>query len=902
MRDRSGRWLYAFGLPAAAMLLVGGCQEINTEPSVSNIGAMPGDERPPSIDTPEVKLKIPVNLKPELLPEKGAGHWPAFDGDRFFFTFPATEDAGLDVGEVRDIWLRGVLDAVGFEGGLERLAAPDKGISLARADLSTVAADLAFEYRAWPGLAKQLTRSMVDAFLRESAPPWVDAALQLARGMTFAQYVADIQREQIQFPFRQLHDGVPIEHALVLATAWAGQGITSIRGVLFGSYTIGNKVVIPASEAVKRAMEALAELDGIDRVPGQERVETTLILLPYGNDSAGGIQLRYSYRMTLKAYSAGELGPFILWLDAEDGRILKLIPLFGDINGTGEVYSRDPGVGTTTLSLQVDPAVAGQYTLKLGGVIGRVDLNDDGYNASDVSISSMGGGSSGSFANFNQAPINDQAQALCASGSNKGFQQVNFYGVIYRYYQSALAHGVFTPFPTSAWDPRVEITGYCNANATMAYGACEGYYNAACPSYSTGDTAAENFMNFAHDNSVVGHELAHNAVPRLTSARPSDWCGMASCPIPLGWSAFHDLADAWADHYENSNCTGGWVGKNMNGADVSLNCLQSDENGWLPRLHDVEVPFNPASPGDHFPEHRDLATGGYAEGQIAAAALWQVRLGMRSKCRPSGQPQYWVRVTRALKNTGFMGFSPGSTDRGMFQYLYDLEFELMDEWSTSGAPGGPPAFAHNGAHTANKVAAGFAKTGLFLVPWSCLDGDGGTSDPTFCPAGDTAGDAVIDIDDNDPGDDLEASDVNHYEHDFLELGGAAPIFQVWTGPRWQLNAAGSARPVTGTPLCNTEFEVEVSTDPAFGSVVSSGWTGVDTDPANGTPDCYGTFTPDAAEWASLQSGGALSRIYYRVRTRSGVGVNERISTGPGNGLWTVPPPYAVITTNGESDY
>lgn len=901
MHDRSGRWAYACGLPAAAMLLMGGCQEA-TDPSVTEIEAEAGRERPPSIDTPDVRLKIPARPRPELLPEKGAAHWPAFDGDRFFVTFPATEDAELKVEEVERVWLEGALAAVGFEPGLRGLTSPEKGTPLDPADLSTVVADLSFEYRAWPKTAKQLTREMVTAFEREEATSRVDETLRLVRGMTFSQYLADIEREQIQFPFRQIHDGVPIEHALVLATAWAGQGITSVRGVLFSNYTVGNKVVISEAEAPSKARDALARVKGVDRVPGQERVETTLILLPYGNDRSGGIELRYTYRMTLQAYSTGELGPFILWLDAESGEILKLIPLFGDVGGTGEVYNRDPGIGTTPLSLQVDPAAGMQYVLRLGGVINRVDLNDDGFNAADVSISSMGGGSSATFANFNQAPINVEAQALCGGGTNKGFQQVNFFGVIYRYYQSALAHGVFTPFPTSAWNPRVEITNYCNANASMAYGACEGYYNAACPSYATGDDAGENFMNFAHDNSVVGHELAHNAVPRLTSARPNDWCGMLPCPIPLGWSAFHDLADAWADHYENSNCIAGWVGKNMFGVDASLNCLQHDEDGYLPRLHDVGVPFNPATPADHFPEHRDAATGGYADGQMAAAALWQVRLGMRSKCRPSGQPQFWVRVTRALKNTGFLGFSPGSSDRGMFQYLYDLEVELMDEWATSGAPGGPPAFAHNGAHTANKVAAGFAKTGLFLVPWSCLDGDAGTSDPTSCPAGDTGADAVIDIDDNDLGDDITVSGVNHYEHDFLELDGAAPTFQVWTGPRWKLNASGQARPVTGTALCNTEYEVDVSIDPTFATAVSSGWTAVDTDPTNSDVDCYGTFTPDAAEWMALQSDGALSRIYYRVRTRSGAGVNERISTEPGNGLWTVPPPYAVITTSGESDY
>ena len=157
MHDRSGRWAYAFGLPAAAMLFMGGCQEV-TDPDLTELEAEAGRERPPSIDTPEVKLKIPARVRPELLPEKGSAHWPGFDGDRFFITFPATEDADLKVDEVERVWLEGALAAVGFEPGLRGLEAPKEGVSLEPADLSSVVADLSFEYRAWPKTAKQLTR------------------------------------------------------------------------------------------------------------------------------------------------------------------------------------------------------------------------------------------------------------------------------------------------------------------------------------------------------------------------------------------------------------------------------------------------------------------------------------------------------------------------------------------------------------------------------------------------------------------------------------------------------------------------------------------------------------------------------------------------------------------------
>lgn len=435
----------------------------------------------------------------------------------------------------------------------------------------------------------------------------------------------------------------------------------------------------------------------------------------------------------------------------------------------------------------------------------RVDYQGDGFNALDVSIPDSSGGSSATFANFNQAPLNDTAQALCSSGTNKAFQQINFFGAIYNYYSNALALAIFTPFPklggTSAsaatpWSPRVEMAGYCNANASMTYGACDGYFNAACPNYTTGTFAGTNFMNFAHDNTVIAHELAHSITPRFTNSRPSDWCGAPSCAVPVGWGTFHDLADFWADHFEGTNCTAGWVAKNLGGVNNSLNCSPSNnEGGGLPRLHIVTTPFSPATPGDHFPEHRAVASGDYAEGQIGSAALWQVRVGMRSKCRPSGVPQFGVRYARALKDTGFFGSAPPSTDIGIFRYLYDLERALVDQWATSGSPMGPPAFAHNGPHTTSKVTGGFARTGVFLVPYQCIDGDAGTSDPLFCPSGDNGGDAVIDIDDNTPGDDLVAPGVpgSQPEVDFLQLGGPAPTFHVWTGHGISLDRAGPQR-------------------------------------------------------------------------------------------------------------
>ena len=82
----------------------------------------------------------------------------------------------------------------------------------------------------------------------------------------------------------------------------------------------------------------------------------------------------------------------------------------------------------------------------------------------------------------------------------------------------------------------------------------------------------------------------------------------------------------------------------------------------------------------------------------------------------------------------------------------------------------------------------------------------------------------------------------------------------------------------------------------------SPWLPVDRDPTSlATPECYGTWQPSPVDWTSLQAEGPGSRIYYRARTRAGVSGDERISTEPG-GIFSVPPPYAVLTSDGQPDY
>ena len=859
---------------------------------------------------PEPERRLPVNVDPSALPTDARAHFPALDSDPIHVTLPARPQENVSAKEIFATTIAPILRSIEFTRGSEGLRfPPEGGVEQPAASLAPLAQASESEFVANPELIQPATLKMLDAMAGRISPDdQIDQAFLTGEGMTFSQYVAGIERRATLFPFQQVEGNVVIEHAGLAALRWQGQNVTTVYGSLINHYRVVNRVRISVDDALNAATTALAQIEGISRITCTRPEEgPTLLLLPYGSDSDGVMRLHNTYRMILTAMFYGRDSSFQIWLDTDSGLILKLLPLTDSVRATGITYNRDPGVGRSVVSsFEVDAASGGQYMLQRAGVMNRVLFKGNRFDPQNLSILASGTGSRPNLANFNQPPINLITQARCASGTNKAFQQVNVFGTISRHYEAAIAHGIFTPFPRRPWTPKVESrSAGCNSWSDMDFGVCQGYTNAACPNYSDGTSSITNSINFALDNTMIAHEVGHNLTKRLTNTRPVNWCGTASCALPAGWVAFHDLADFWADHFESTNCIGGWVSKNVGGVNAGLNCAGSDEGDSLPRLHSVTVPFNPATPGDHFPEHRALDRGVYAEGQIAAAALWQIRLGMRSKSVPSGTPQFEVRFARALKNTGvFAGAVPSvATDLGLYRYLYDLGLKLTEEWATSGSPSGALPGRHIGAHTTNKVMAGFAKVGLFLIPYQCLDGNARTTDATSCPTGENGGDAVIDIDDNDPVDDLRVNNVVHPEVDYLRSSGAAPTFHVWTGPRYRLSGANGSSTFTNPSPCNSRFQVEVSTDPTFpaASTIYSVFIPVDVDPAtSASSECYGTWTPTTAEWGRLR--GQTGLIYYRARTTNAAGGNSRLSTTPGNGLWTVPPAYAVITSSGRSDH
>ena len=954
----------------------------------------------PTITAPSPPRRPAPQGDPSLLPAGATARFAGVDGDAFFVRLTAEESPEpLPAADVFQTVVVPVLDAVGFQRPDEVRPSSGNGSTQPRANLNGLIDELL--------VGSGIPQQQVEQFRAMVEGEADDQMLQDGEGMTAQQYVADIERLQIIYGFQQV--GVasgcesgrgpeaPIEHLGLVVSRWQGETPTALTGSLLNDYRITNCVELDPKEAIDLASENLPKAADVEmelRVPGQRQIKVELLLLPYGAAPGGEAQLLYAYRMVVVGHWMGETGPFMIWVNAENGDILQIWPsplLENDVSAQAKTWRRDPNTGVVeTRSFRVDNASGAQYQLSLAGVFNRLDrLGDGDFNDSEVSISETTEGSTSSLANFDQATngMNDLAAAQCNNDvadptvdsdgdgdpaneaddflADETAQQVHLFARLSQFRLAAISAGLNSPYPPvtyslcygganiGSFTPTVEDGG-CNAFGRLKFGSCSGFSAAACPN-AVGMT-----LNLIHDNTVIAHELGHSMNCKQYVDRPdnnlavdtdcdgdptndADWCqpgcvpancsvGTAPCfpcPVPLGAGSagkVHDFADAYAAFFTGTNCEAGYSGKNVNpgniaaaatdiclGCNVAGGCITS-EGGSSPRLNRVLVPFvddaddagddtNCWNQQDHFPEHRSCMGGTdvYGNMQIPTAALWEARKGMRSKCLPSGTPQFLVRFLRSLRSTGNLLWTcAGGCNRDIYRILLDLENQMVVQWSTAGTAGGPPAFFNNGPHTANKVTAGFAKAGIFLLPWQCIDGDVTTTDASACPAGELGGDAVVDIDDADPGDDLIIDGVVQEEFDYLIQGGATrPIFHVWTGPRYKFDAVGNTT-LTNPAPCHSQFQVEVANDAGFTvDNTVSGFMMVNTDPTDTMPDCYAAWSPTPAQWANLSDGGTEGRIYYRVRTQDAAGMNERISTQIGAGLYLVPPPYAILNASGR---
>jgi hypothetical protein len=865
---RSCTWTRLF-----AMLFSASCtaQSLPTSPDLDSQSRPRPIEGPqeyvPSIGPP-FKLRRPLKAAlPKTLPHQARMHPPTFDGDSFIVVVPNASNSSTP-------------DAVRL---FKNVALP-----------AFRAAGLRFDEREFAG--NEISPASLSLEEREHS--------QKLRGARTGQWI-----------FTQRINGVPIEHRAVFLSVAAGQREFIFRGSLQSDRTIANQVRLSPEAAVEagrtyldRVFQEKEAWRKYRTTVGQHADVPALVLLPYGSArDHSGVEvntLRYAYRTTMfgKHSSTEFTLAWRVWLDAEDGRVLVLNPQFAEAIAAARIYPQNPSRPSGLGYFEVSDAAGGQYTLADAHVL-RIDRLGDGTFGQEVSIASDSQGSTASFANFDQAPLNDAAASWCANSGNTTFRQINLFYHLQRYRRMVVDAGampVFPAHPVTVWidgpgDSNIASYSYFGeARSLLRFNIGRATEALDCPdseSWSVGS------LSGALDSTVIAHEFAHLSVPRILDMRPVDYCGTPPCPLPDSNARyiFHDYADAMASFYADTPCFAGWIDKNVGGPNRSLNCRADTSFGsGAPRLGLAERVWPYSDTYDVFPWSTLGGHNDYNLGQLATAALWAVRQRLISKEPAMGRGHFMQRLNRAFWHYGFEQRTCTSwesyreCERDAYRYLRDLEIQLMAEWSAAGTPGGAPSSSNDGPDVSNKVASGFATAGIFLIPQACIDGLSATSDAYFCPpseGGEDGGDAIVEARDNDFSDDPATgfSDdpwnglITSPEWDYVKRTGNRPSFWVWTGPRYIFSGeeASSFIPSATTPApCNAQFEVELASDSLFTvNVVRSTSAGVWRTVSRTYEDgCQAGWSPSNESWVQLRGDtGASSRIYYRVRTRDARG-------------------------------
>ena len=856
--------------------------------------------------------------------------------------------------------------------------------------------------------------------LKNTSPSFVndiDQILKNLTGLSLSGVVHEIQHHESYYFYPQIHRSqehefspginrplsLTIDHLGIRVFRRGSKSPHFVTGRVIKSYSVTNRVDLSQAAAAIKSTEEIAKLmDGISSDSGAIFIDPdwpVLLLLPTGEANMSLPELRYAYRTPAYIDWNGRHSLYV-WLDAETGQILELVPLFGNAGGAarakGNTFYRDPSLPSKDADFRFDPPPG-----TTGNPVPPFPLHItnelEGFNW----IPTSGVSTPFIISPSLTFPAAGAEWDLILAGSLstptptlEDPEKIDLFSTMFRYLDT-IRNAPFSPlvgaFPASTL--KVHVNRTCVQQDLARY---DEDYEITLSVYHTGNSACTGSSETAkafHDHTVAAHEMGHlltlqqyGYLPSPAAARRQpDWCqpslfaSLSACPLPIRPSYVHDFADAWVHLFEQTNCVAGWMGRWRSFGDASLACVKHNEGSDWPRLTQVPDPvrFNYlATPsylssfdaniwdpsfaqeiGDHFPEHRKITSGRteYADMQIAAAALWDVQEGRRSFERSIfSELFYFTRFVRALGTTGWLGtesldnlcppppaddpnpqYDPNDptckrpknafSDRDVYRGLVDLEVKLANQWRIDLSDGTSAM-----DRTINKVASGFARAGIFMIPVACIDNNS-SNNPPFCISGDSGGDAVIDVNDNDCSDDWIADGsgnpcepasirgVLHQDRDYLTPGLPVPGFHVWTGPRYTFS--GKDVDLATSPLCNNTFKVELSDDETFSSIlVDSGWLQTST-----LRPCYCNWTLTQADWSKilekLQAGGN-NQLYYRLvtcRTPPGSGspciysiynlftdtriempgwaaTNIRRSLSPANGLFgTVSPPFAIVT-------
>jgi hypothetical protein len=905
------------------------------DPTGNGVGVCLADEPPTLTD-------VLLEYDPDsLAPLGGRASFPAFDGDMTFVSFPRVDgvpgqDASADA--VRK-YVDATLEAVGFsdprriETPVRREPPPPHPpfepqgpIELPRADFHQLATLVCSSVAREDLVASRVCIALADPTAMGQS--FGDRFIQTTLGLSVEGLRDEIERPLRYWSFSQRERGVPVEHKGLIVVRRGDQTVTKVFGSVLDSYLIVNEVRLNPEAALSRALPALSrvERNGFKASPrpGQQ---PHLVLLPYGVAPAPpGARavpaLRFAYRVQVNTSSEDPARrAYMLWADAATGDLLKNVPESGEATPpSASPWCRDPATLPTatacpqTVSVDAPTAYANP----------RLSLTISNFTLPST------------VATLFPKPPSPPPQ-VCTSSSTPAdriFRAASAFGQLERVRGTLQFAGNFPDLGKvavlidSSASQNAANFGLLSLTFVAEKPAMMGSNNCPNPSGPFGALAS---LPGAEDATIIAHEFGHLASIALQTSNPADNCGPDDCPIesPYNRRFFHDYADGYAAMLTDSPCVGGWAYKKVAGTGpdaVAGSCALAANGSALPRLlfadrdpkeafegtgfqNALDTPPVHAKPiSARFPDHRMSAPGDYGDGQILGAALWHTWQGMRSQGQTAGQLPVWGRLNEAVWATGYSPticpYSNSACDINIYRAGREMLVHYTDSWLRSDTP-----------QTVNKMLSAFARAGIFLTPHGCLTGGGlGDTtpplDPQFCKEARTAGDAIIDIDDNDsdPLDGTTTFGIRFRDDDFVSSLPNAPLptFRVWTGAPFSFDANGTVL-TPSTPLCNDGFTIYVrkSGDPMWHPNVPPDKQG-GPDPVTKVDGCYGEQMLDKDLFVGFKMSGSGKIEYKVITTSTKVPSAARDSTHPGADLWPAPaggfaPSVFFINGSGHSD-
>jgi len=573
-------------------------------------------------------LKRPsVDVNREKLPKEASGRLPSWDGE--FFQLNLKPEKAEPSDENARKLLNVLLDVINWQQNREDLKS-----------VQPVSRPLSKDDQLEKDIkeAEEKTRQeLIGRFgkINQATEEAIQEQVELARQQA--------GQEIKIFPFDQYYQEIPIENTSIRVVWRSDEGFTAITGRVFDKIDIGNSRVLTAAQAKDAAEEYVQKYTKLSE---EITSEPRLVLLPYGET------FLFAWKMDVYAVE----GPYRIWIDAESGKVLQLLPQFFSDDALGLVFDPDPNGGTEEKAFEVDPPSGGQYYLKQSGVLDVDNDGSDGVCSGDLTIADDGSGT----ANFNVSPINGTVvDRVGSTNYNCRFQDVNAYAWIYNHIKT------FVDVLGSSSIPALAVTVNASYNNAYAYPTTNALKFGIGNATTGTSTSCDDVFNSAVDATVVTHEFGH-------IVNHHNYGGTMSRNINEG------LADFWACSMFDTDTFGAFWGGN---------CAAPSQGGWVPRRAEAQ---------DVFPEHRALSTSAYGDGQIVCWGLWNVR---REFNESSALGTFLIN-SNLLDAMATANSSGVSTD----QQVHDTFLNLLEQLA--------PLFSSS--RNIHKVLSGFARAGIFL--------------------------------------------------------------------------------------------------------------------------------------------------------------------------------------------